>query len=202
MDFLEGFFLGRVWTDADIKPKTVKSFYLLISILLAINFGLAAIGKGIFVKFSSVPPTVIYISALILTLLLPWISAFYHRSVLPLKLVILLLFVVQYLAFFFSISRLVVPHFTFDLAFFLQTGIQFAESIIERSSTIFSAGEGLLATLSGVIVGCINIAVICLLTLLLFITLPLLVLLGIKWLHNAQSTVISFMMNRYYRHQK
>ncbi len=195
MDFLEGFFLGKVWTDSDVRAKTIRSVYLLLSLFLLLGFGLALAGKGFIFKVSNLPSALLFAMTILLTLALPIVSAFYHRCHLAIKILILVLFSVQYIFAIACFSHVILPHITFDIAFMLQTAIQFAEGVIEKSSHIFITQESLLSTLVGVAIGCITIAFLGMLLLVFLIALPILLLLAIKWIHNFLSLLVSYILS-------
>ena len=79
MDFWEGFFLGKYWTDSNFEDKPRKAFFLLIGFVVCLfsvaNFMFPDLVEKIFIM----PFWLHLLSGLILLVGLPFAAAHYHK---------------------------------------------------------------------------------------------------------------------------
>ncbi|MDD4324403.1 MAG: hypothetical protein PHR37_06200, partial [Eubacteriales bacterium] len=79
MDYLEGFFIGPVWSDTDYKSRRHLSSHIILSVLMLLLFVAFVFRPDLAERlvFVSYPTSLIFL--IVLILLSPLLSSFYYR---------------------------------------------------------------------------------------------------------------------------
>lgn len=195
MDFWEGFFLGKYWTDSNFEDKSRKLFFLLIGfivcLLSVINFMFPQLTEKIFLM----PFWLHLLLGLILLAGLPFAAAHYHRLNLFLKFLILLCYLVQYIFLIFGFVQIVSGQVGIDTesipAFFLTI----FDRVMSLSGELFTFLGGLGSTIASVLGGIVIGGSIAVLLLFIAIFIPLAYILLFRTL---QRLIDKLIYNKWY----
>jgi len=171
LDYAEGLFLGRYWSDTDFENRRHVELFLLYGVLTSLLFVIAywtgrpVLGVGSFGVF----PTVMLI---LLSVLNPLICFRYYRMPLWGKFCILFGKVVKaYLVMSLTVS-LALPKLTVKSDGLRDFLIDFLNSTLENYTQHFASGGGSFATVMGVLAGGIHVVLVTVLMIAALVVLP------------------------------
>ncbi|NLJ69975.1 MAG: hypothetical protein GX328_00725 [Clostridiaceae bacterium] len=164
MDFWEGFFLGKYWTDSNFEDKSRKFFFLMLGFVIF----LLSIVNFIFPEFSEklfiLPFWLNLLLGLILLVGLPFVAAQYHKHNFLIKFLILLGYILQYIFLIFGFVQIVSGQVTFDKesipAFFLNIFDRVMTFSGELFTFLGGLGSTIASVLGGIIIGGLMVLVI------------------------------------------
>ena len=137
MDFLEGFLLGPLWSDTEYETQRHIGFHIF----------LGAIISGIFLWLLIFPdklnfwlglPTAMYVILIILFFLAtPFAARVYYQLKLPLKLLVLAVQAIKFIAVFLVAYQIMLPKYKLDLTNLPQTFIEEVNMSISKATEFF-----------------------------------------------------------------
>ncbi|SCW64817.1 hypothetical protein SAMN02910456_02353 [Ruminococcaceae bacterium YRB3002] len=190
MDYLEGLFLGKIWSDTDFENRRHLGLFVLYGLLadciLLFNyvFGKKLLGIG----NSGVLNMVLFI---ILFLACPFICFRYYRMPLPGKIIILVEKIFKsYLVLSFTIDQMM-SRITVQKSGLQAYVIDYLNSTLETYTERFAGSAGSFATVIAVLAGGVHVVIVAVLVIAAAIVIPGLVYLifvglqyGYDWLIN------------------
>ncbi len=194
MDFWEGVFLGPVWSHTDYQDRKHPGFHFAVGLValayLALHFFLTPF------DFLFPIPAFVYLGiTLVLILVLPFTAAKYYARALPMKIITLVSYALQYILAWLFIVKTLVSNTSIDpMDAFLSLG-ELANNIMAGMAEFFSFLGGLPATLAGVISGAVLMGLAGILIFILAVYTPLFVFFLIK---RIQRLVDRFVLKQYY----
>ena len=202
MDYAEGLFLGRYWSDTDFENRRHVELFLLYGILTSTFLlllywtGTPFLGVGRFGLFSIVMLT-------ILSVFNSFLCFRYYSMPLWGKLGILAVKVYKaYLVMSLTVS-LIIPRLTVSSNGLRDFLIDFLNSTLEKYTERFASGGGSFSTVMGVLTGGIHVVIVIVLVLAALVVLPGLVVLAYKALQYAFDFLIDrLIIRRFFRYRR
>lgn len=180
MDFWEGFFLGKYWTDSNFEDKSRKLFFLIISALVCFISTIYFIFPQQKNQTSIIPFWIYLLLGIGLLILMPFAAARYHRLNVFLKLGILFGYFLQYLLLLIGFSKIVFGQVALEVATIPSLFLEVLDQIMYSSGEIFIFLGGLGSTIASVIGGIIIGGLLVGLFLLAAILIPLIYILSFR----------------------
>lgn len=194
MDFWEGELIGPFWIHTDYSDKRHSNFHLLVG-LCAMLFALAVLFFPSISGFFPFPAWFYLVLALALIMLLPFVAARYNTFVLPVKLLVLIAYGIQYIAAWLFPVKLLASYTQSNSAGLLPKLANLGDEAMNQIAQFFSFLGGLAASLAGVVMGAILTTLVVFFALLLVVTIPLIYLYIVKRL---QRLVDYLVMTNFY----
>ncbi|HHT25283.1 MAG TPA: hypothetical protein GXZ76_07230 [Clostridiaceae bacterium] len=173
MDFWEGFFLGKYWTDSNFEDKPRKSFFLTIGFVIFLFCAVNFMYPKPVEKFFLMPFWLHLLLGFILLVSLPFAAAHYHKLNFFVKLLVLLGYLLQYIFLIFGFVQIISGQVGLDTesvpAFFLNM----FDRVMSLSGELFTFLGGLGSTIASVLGGIIIGGSIIVLILFVAIFIPL-----------------------------
>lgn len=170
MDFLQGMFLGPVWAQTDYQDRGHKTLHFVIG-LLASMFAVAYLLLPRLSLYFPISPGLLSVLVVALLGVLPWLASRYFYYPFMVKLLVLFAYFCQYAGLWLLVVKQLARHIELkDLDPLAMVG-QTANNIMTRATNFFSFLDGLTATLVGVMVSALLMAIagICFLLFCIFV---------------------------------
>ncbi|MCI6603806.1 MAG: hypothetical protein MSC43_06420 [Clostridiales bacterium] len=194
MDFWEGAFLGPWWIQSDYQDRSHVGFHLLLGFIAGTSAILALFTRPL--HFLLPLPTLLYLlMGLLFLFALPFFAARYPSRPLPIKILILLAYGLQYFCAWAFPVKLLFERGGGQSGDLLGTFGEVGNTLLDRLAEFFSYLGGITATLASVVFSALTVGVALLAFLLLLIYLPLLYFYLIKRL---QRMIDYFVIRRFY----
>ncbi|MCR5049393.1 MAG: hypothetical protein K6A37_10610 [Saccharofermentans sp.] len=202
MDYAEGLFLGRYWSDTDFENRRHVELFLLYGVLTFIFLvmfywtGSPFIGVGSFGMFS-----IIMLS--LLTVGNPVLCFRYYGMPLWGKACILTVKVYKaYLVMSLTVS-LIIPRLTVQSNGLKDFLIDYLNSTLESYTEKFASGGGSFSTVMGVLTGGIHVVLVIVLVIAALILIPGLFVLIFKVVQYFYDLLVDrLILRRYFRHRR
>ena len=191
MDYLEGLFLGKLWSDTDFENRRHVTLFILYGLFID-ALVLYTYFTGKLIPMLSGAGTLKIVIFIILALMKPFICFRYYRMPLWGKVLVLLeRFFHSYLVLDYTVS-LLLPKLTVqssDLSTFL---IDFLNGTLETYTEKFAGSSGSFSTVIGVLAGGVHVVLVACLGIIIAIAVPGLIYLAYRliqfcwdWLMNV-----------------
>ncbi len=191
MEYWEGFFLGKYWTDSDYHDRRHHFLFITISLIVFL-FTLSNAffpDKFAFLIRFSLPVNLMV--GLLLLIALPFAAAQYYRINIGLRLLILLGYILQYLFLFAAFIQFFVPYLSLDISNYSDAFLIIFDKIMVFSGDVFnflgSLGSTIASVASGIIIG----GLVVLFVILVSIFFPLLYLILFRALQRLIDQLIA-----------
>ncbi|MBR1796412.1 MAG: hypothetical protein IJ757_00120 [Clostridiales bacterium] len=202
MDYAEGLFLGRYWSDTDFENRRHVELFLLYGILTAIFLilfywtGSPLMGVGRFGTFSIVIMSIMFF-------LNPVLCFRYYIMPLWGKICVLTVKVYKaYLIMSLTVS-LILPRLTVQSNGLRDFLIDYLNSTLERYTDRFASGGGSFSTVMGVLTGGIHVVLVFVLGLAALIVVPGLFVLIFKAVQYVYDFIIDrLILRRFFRYRR
>lgn len=200
MDYLEGLFLGKMWSDTDFENRRHYALFILYGLLVDIVFFLNywtgtyqfGIGNGAIWKI---------IILILLCLACPFICFRYYRMPLWGKVLVLLEKLFKTLLVMDLTIGIVSPLIKVSSDGLQDYLISYLNKTLENYSDKFASSSGAFSTVMGVLAGGIHVVFVCVLALVIAVIVPGLVFIGVRIIQNGYDYVINqVILKRYLRH--
>lgn len=202
MDYLEGLFLGKLWSDTDFENRRHINLFIiygvLVDLLLLIGFYYNKFIMGIG-KFGIIQ-LILFIALFIAC---PFINFKYYRMPWWGKLLVLVEKLIKAaLVTSFSIS-LIIPRIPFGTDNIKDFFLNYLNSTLEKFTEMFANNSGAFSTVTGVLTGGIYLAVMFVLIFAALVIIPGLVYIGFSYLQYGYDYAIDkLIIRRYFRRRK
>ena len=198
MDYLEGLFLGKIWSDTDFENRKHLGLFILYGIfvdcivLYRFVLGRPLLGFGNFGVFQ----TVLFI---LLFLACPFICFRYYRMPMPGKIIILVeKFLKSYLIVSFTVGQ-ILSRITFEKSGLQEQLLAYLNSTLESYTERFAASAGSFATVIAVLAGGIHVVLVFVLILAAAIIIPGLVYIAIRYIQYGYDWLLNkFVIKRFF----
>ncbi|MCQ2517033.1 MAG: hypothetical protein MJ094_09300 [Saccharofermentans sp.] len=171
MDYLEGLFLGKLWSDTDFENRRHIELFMLYGILTALFVGLmfwtgnAFIGVGNFNLFQK-------IALILISIANPFMCFRYYRMPLWGKILVLIGKAFKaYLVMSLTVA-LIIPRITVKSSGIKDFLINFLNSTLEKYTDKFAGNGGSFATVMGVFAGGIHVVLVTVGIILALVLIP------------------------------
>ncbi len=171
MDYLEGLFLGSLWSDTDYENRRHMSLFVL--------YGMAVCGivvlsyfTGKFASILSGQQLLKYAVFFTLFLASPFLHFRYYRFPLWGKLPVLLLDALKYFVLTVILTSWVMPFLSFSAVDMQTKVVDFLNHTLETSTKMFVQSAGTFSTVLGVITGGIYVVFLFAVVLVLAVLVP------------------------------
>lgn len=192
MEYWEGFFLGKFWTDSDYHDRKHKVLFITISfsvfLLTVISLLIPEKVAGLFF----LPVYLYFAFGIILLIALPFLAPYYYRLNLFLQILILLAYFIQYIFLFFGFIQAFIGRSGIDLNIFITYFADIFDQIMLLSGDLFIFLGGLGSAIASVAGGIIIGALVVLFVLLIMIFIPLLYLLFFRFIQRLVDRFVYF----------
>lgn len=201
MDYLEGLFLGKVWSDTDFENRRHYALFILYGFLVDILFfirywtgkSILGIGDGGLWKI------IVYG---ILFLACPVICFRYYRMPLWGKWIVIFEKIFKVFLLIDLTINLISPLIKVSSDGLQEYLISFLNSTLENYTEKFAADAGSFSTVMGVLMGGIHVVLVCVLTLVATVVIPGLVFIIVRLIQNGYDYVINqLILKRYFQYR-
>lgn len=181
MEYWEGFFLGKFWTDSDYNDHQHKTLFVGISFLVFLLTALSAFSPDRVKKIFFLPIYLNFIFGIILLIALPFIAHYYYKVNIFLRLSILFSYCLQYIFLFLGFIKIFTGKEGLDIDYFIQYFSDIFDKVMIFSGDVFIFLGGLGSAIASVAGGIFIGALIALLLFGLMIFIPLLYLIFFRF---------------------
>lgn len=171
MDYLEGLFLGKIWSDTDFENRRHLGLFVLYGLLIDsvilynFVFGKSLLGIGSFGVFQM-------ILFILLFLACPFICFRYYRMPLPGKIIILVEKILKsYLVASFTVSQ-IMSRITIQKSGLQDYVIDYLNGTLESYTERFAGSAGSFATVIAVLAGGVHVVLVAALVIAAAIIIP------------------------------
>lgn len=202
MDYLEGLFLGDLWSDTDFENRRHYALFILYGLLTDVFFllkywtgsAILTIGNG------EVWKIVIFI---LLFLACPFLCFRYYRMPLWGKILVLFEKIMKTVIVLDLTIRFATPFIKVSSDGLQDYMISFLNSTLENYTEKFAADAGSFSTVMGVLAGGIHVVLVCVLVIVAAIVIPGLVFIVVRYVQKGYDFIIKQLILRrffQYRH--
>ncbi|MCQ2528674.1 MAG: hypothetical protein MJ108_06085 [Saccharofermentans sp.] len=202
MDYLEGLFLGKLWSDTDFENRRHVGLFILyglfVDILLLLSYikGFNILGTGAL----SVVRVVMYI---MFFLACPFLCFRYYRMPFWGKVLVL---IEKFLKTFFLIGitiSLILPRIKVQSGGLQNYLIDYLNSTLEKYTMKFAADGGSFSTVMGVLTGGIHVVLVVVLILAAAVILPGLIFIAFRYLQYFYDWVLDkVIIKKFFRYKR
>jgi len=190
VDYLEGLFLGSLWSDTDFENRKHFSLFIL--------FGMLVCGCVAFSYFTGQLSSILgeqrvlkIVIFLVVFLASPFLHFRYYRNPLWVKIPILIIDAAKYFALTVLCTTWVMPYLNISAAELQQHVVDFLNNTLESSTKMFAESAGTFSTVIGVITGGVYAVFLFAAALMLAVLIPGTVFLIVKWIQYGYDKLIS-----------
>lgn len=202
MDYIEGLYLGKLWSDTDFENRRHVGLFILYgifvdAILLYRYFtGTALLDAGNFGLWQKILLVVLFVAC-------PFICFRYYRMPLWGKLLVLFEKTVKvYLIVSLTIS-LVLPYITVQYDGLQEFAINYLNGTLETYTQKFAADAGSFATVMGVLAGGIHVILVFVLAIAAAVVVPGIIFILIRLVQYAYDFVLDrLVLKRFFRYKR
>ena len=190
MDYLEGLFLGSLWSDTDYENRKHVSLFIL--------YGMFVFGCVLFSYFTGQFSDILgqkrelkLAVYLLLFLASPFLCFRYYRYPLWVKIPILAVEASKYFVMTVLFTTWVMPYMSVSASDLQTRVVEFLNETLESSTKMFTESAGTFSTVLGVITGGIYIVFLFAAVMILLVLIPGIVILTAKLLQYGYDKLIS-----------
>ncbi len=202
MDYLEGLFLGKLWSDTDFENRRHAGLFFLYGFLVALLVLLRYFTGVTYLRIGNfgVIETVLLV---LLMLGCPFICFKYYRMPFWGKLLVIGEKIFKsFLIMSFTVS-LILPRIKVQSNGLQDFVINYLNGTLEKYTERFSSGAGSFATVMGVMAGGIHVVLVAVLIALAAVIIPGLVYLAFRYVQYAYDWVIDrLIIRRFFRYRR
>lgn len=190
MDYMEGLFLGSLWSDTDYENRKHVSLFVLYGMLVCACVSLSYF-TGRFSDLLGGQRILKLVIFLMLFLASPFLNFRYYRYPLWIKIPILLVDAFKYFTMTILFTTWIMPYLSIsatDLQLFV---IDFLNKTLESMTKLFAESAGTFSTVLGVITGGVYVVFLFAAILILAVLIPGTVFLLVKFLQFGYDKLIS-----------
>lgn len=173
MDYLEGFFIGPIWSDTDYEGRRHLGSHIMLSFIMLLFFILFAIRPEVAVRFVFVSYPASLVFLIILLLLTPFLSSFYYRLPIAVRPLLLLLYLFKYILLFYLLLHYFLPLVPEQIDSAAVIISERMDNHISAAIGIFEFAGSLFAMILGIVAGGLWIVLEMLLLIIILLTIPL-----------------------------
>lgn len=190
MEYWEGFFLGKYWTDSDYHDSRHRFLFLSISfVVFLLTVAKVIMPSKIDFLFPFSQPVHLVIG-LVLLLVLPLIASKFYRMHPIVRVVILLLYCLQYFFLLISFVQFFADLLAIDFSTLPDLFLKMLDQIMVFSGNLFNFLGGLGSTIASVAGGIVIGGIIAVLAVLFSVFLPLVYLMLFRILQRCVDAII------------
>ena len=190
MDYLEGLFLGSLWSDTDYENRKHITLFVLYGLLVCAFVSICYF-TGQFADLLGGQRILKLVIFLVLFLATPFLNFRYYRYPLWVKIPILLVDAFKYFTMTILFTTWIVPYLSISAADLQVFIIDFLNRTLESMTKVFAESAGTFSTVLGVITGGIYVVFLFAAVLILAVLIPGTVFLLVKFLQFAYDKLIS-----------
>lgn len=176
MEYCEGFFLGKYWTDSDYNDRKHRFLFIMISLIVFLFTLLNAFYPDKLASLLRFPLSINLLIGFLLLIALPFAAAQYYKVNIGLRLLILFAYALQYFFLFAAFIQFLTPYFSFDFSNLSNTFLILFDKFMLLSGDLFNFLGSLGSTIASVAGGILIGGLALLFAVLISIFLPLLYL--------------------------
>lgn len=202
MDYMEGLFLGKLWSDTDFENRRHAALFILyglfVDILLLASYlgGSNILGTGA----ASVVRIVFYV---VLFLGCPFLCFKYYRMPLWGKILVLFEKVIKTFFIMGMTIELILPRIKIQTSGLQDYLVDYLNSTLEKYTLRFAADGGSFSTVMGVLTGGIHVVLVVVLIIAAAILLPGLIFLLFRALQFVYDWIIDkLIIKKFFRYKK
>lgn len=190
MDYMEGLFLGSLWSDTDYENRRHASLFILYGMIVCgcVAFSYITGQLSGFLGGQRIIKLVIF---LILFMASPFLNFRYYRYPLWVKIPILLADASKYFAMTVFSTTWIMPYLTISITDIQTFVVNFLNNTLESSTKMFAESAGTFSTVLGVITGGIYVVFLFAAALMLAILIPGTLFLLVRLLQYGYDKLIS-----------
>ena len=190
MDYLEGLFLGSLWSDTDFENRKHFSLFILFGMLVCgcVAFSYFTGQLSSLLGGQRVLKLVVFLAVFLAS---PFLHFRYYRNPLWVKIPVLIIDAVKYFALTVLCTTWVMPYLNISAAELQQHVVDFLNNTLESSTKMFAESAGTFSTVIGVITGGIYAVFLFAAALMLAVLIPGTIFLIVKWIQYGYDKLIS-----------
>ena len=190
MDYLEGLFLGSLWSDTDFENRKHFSLFILFGMLVCgcVAFSYFTGQLSSLLGGQRVLKIVVFLAVFLAS---PFLHFRYYRNPLWVKIPILIIDAAKYFALTVLCTTWVMPYLNISAAELQQHVVDFLNNTLESSTKMFAESAGTFSTVIGVITGGVYAVFLFAAALMLAVLIPGTVFLIVKWIQYGYDKLIS-----------
>lgn len=190
MDFLEGFFLGPIWSDTEYETRTHSGFHLFVGALIGAVFAWLAVMPEQQDIWLRLPLALCFVLFILLWLATPFMGRIYYQMPFFVKPWLLLAQLIKIGVAFIAAFEIILPKVHIDLATLPQDLMDAVNTTITEATEFFDKLGKAAGMLLGIIGGGLIIVLRLLLLLGVLILAPIALLLLIKLVQRVLDLVV------------
>jgi len=190
VDYLEGLFLGSLWSDTDFENRKHFSLFILFGMLVCgcVAFSYFTGQLSSLLGGQRVLKIVVFLAVFLAS---PFLHFRYYRNPLWVKIPILIIDAAKYFALTVLCTTWVMPYLNISAAELQQHVVDFLNNTLESSTKMFAESAGTFSTVIGVITGGVYAVFLFAAALMLAVLIPGTVFLIVKWIQYGYDKLIS-----------
>ena len=202
MDYLEGLFLGKLWSDTDFENRRHLGLFTLYGFLVALIFSYRYLTGRPLIFLGSFG-TLQLVLFILLFLACPFICFRYYRMPLWGKLLVIFEKIAKAVLVIDLTVHLAIPQVKVQVGGIQDYLVNYLNSTLEKYTEKFAAEAGSFATVMGVLMGGIHTVLVFVLIIALAIVVPGLVFLLIRYIQFGYDWVIDkLILKKYFRFRR
>ncbi|NLJ94723.1 MAG: hypothetical protein GX326_04430 [Clostridiaceae bacterium] len=190
MEYWEGFFLGKYWTDSDYNDRKHPTLFIGIAIFVFALFIAEIIAPEKVSFIFELPVYINFAIGIVLLIGLPFFAMNYFRFNIILRVIILFLYFFQYLFLFIGFIQVLTQNIQIDFAEMPTYLLDFFDSLLIISSDVFKFLGSLASAIASVAFGIIIGGILGLLIIIACICLPLIYLIVFRQLQRLLDYIL------------
>jgi len=202
VDYLEGLFLGKLWSDTDFENRRHLGLFTLYGFLVALIFSYRYLTGRPLIFLGSFG-TLQLVLFILLFLACPFICFRYYRMPLWGKLLVIFEKIAKAVLVIDLTVHLAIPQVKVQVGGLQDYLVNYLNSTLEKYTEKFAAEAGSFATVMGVLMGGIHTVLVFVLIIALAIVVPGLVFLLIRYIQFGYDWVIDkLILKKYFRFRR
>ena len=202
MDYLEGLFLGKLWSDTDFENRRHLGLFTLYGFLVALIFSYRYLTGRPLIFLGSFN-TLQMVLLILLFLACPFICFRYYRMPLWGKLLVIFEKIAKAVLVIDLTVHLAIPQVKVQVGGLQDYLVNYLNSTLEKYTEKFAAEAGSFATVMGVLMGGIHTVLVFVLIIALAIVVPGLVFLLIRYIQFGYDWIIDkLILKKYFRFRR
>lgn len=191
MDYLEGFFIGPVWSDTDYEGRRHLGSHIILSFFMLLLFGLFFVFPDTAARlvFISYPASLVFL--ILLIILTPFLSSFYYRLPIAVRPLLIVLYFFKYVLLFYLLLHYFLPLVPDQIDSASSIILQRMDNHISASIGFFDFAGNLFAMILGIVAGGLWIVLEVFILIVFLLAIPLISL--------ALMKVIQYLLDHVYK---
>lgn len=202
MDYMEGLFLGKLWSDTDFENRRHVGLFILYGLFVDVLL-LLSYFTGVNVLGSGVMGTVRLVFFILLFLACPFLCFRYYRMPIWGKLLILIEKCIKTFLIIGMTIGLILPRIKIQSGGLQDYLVDYLNKTLEKYTMRFASDGGSFSTVMGVLTGGIHVVLVVVFIMAAAVIVPGLIFLGFRLLQFAYDWVVDkLIIKKFFRYKR